>query len=281
MNPDAFGSDETRKSENQEGSADDFPGFLIWLLGSLGGRQGATEEVRSTSFFRSTLNRMRTAMTLLLLGFAGCCLSVGIETGGGKTAGTAAGTGGSGTSGGTVGGGSSGGTAGVCSGVAPTNHRSSDAQCQTTAAPGNGGCPDFCGPGTLFSCNGDAQCDAGLEGRCVEYCCIANSTCTYDQCTFDSDCPANQTCACHGSPYLAPSDNTCVPGNCRVDADCESGCDCSPSESCFSCLAYYCHTPNDLCVNDSDCQAQDLGVPSCAYSTDAGHWECTSFPVPG
>ena len=209
---------------------------------------------------------MRTAAILLLLGFPGCCLSIVS----GSTNGTA--------------GGSGGGTAGSCAGVAPTNHRQSDAQCQTTAPPGNacptGGCTDT---SSFFACNGDAQCDAGLEGRCVEYCCFASSSCTYDQCRFDSDCPANQTCACHDSPYLAPSDNTCLSGNCRIDADCGSGCDCSPSQQagCWGCLSYHCHTPQDLCVNDSDCQAQFPGEGFCVYASDAGHWECTSIQVPG
>jgi hypothetical protein len=214
---------------------------------------------------------MRRVMTLALLGLAGCCLS----TVDGSTDGTAGGGGTSGTSG---------RTAGSC-GLAPTNHRPSDAQCQTMAAPGNYTCSGDCPPpgsGQRFECNGDAECDAGLEGRCVEGCCVASSSCTYDQCTFDRDCPADQTCACHGSPYLAPADNTCVPGDCRVDADCRSGCACSPSQrpGCWGCVSYHCHTPQDRCVNDADCQAQFPGDGFCVYASDAGHWECAGILAP-
>ena len=206
---------------------------------------------------------MLKAVTVILLGLAGCCLSITGELDAGRSA----------------------GTAGVCGGPAPANHRSSAAQCQAMAPRGTTPCSGDCpttGSGQTFACNDDAECDAGVGGRCTEACCFANSACTYDQCTFDSDCPADQTCACHGSTYLSPWGSTCVPSDCRVDADCGSGCDCSPSQQagCLGCLSYHCHTPQDLCLNDSDCQPPPGEAGFCVYASDAGLWECTQIQLP-
>jgi hypothetical protein len=33
----------------------------------------------------------------------------------------------------------------------------------------------------------------------------------------------NETCACHGSPYMYSVDNLCILGNCRIDSDCGKG----------------------------------------------------------
>lgn len=127
-------------------------------------------------------------------------------------------------------------------------------------------------------CSSDAQCaDAGPGGRCVEgNGGIAYCYCTYDACADDSACPVDQTCACHGSPYAGGQGNHCVPGNCRVDSDCGIGGWCSPTYSTMGCGAlggYYCHTPLDQCVNDSDC-VDAGGIDVCAYDTTASYWRC-------
>jgi hypothetical protein len=81
------------------------------------------------------------------------------------------------------------------------------------------------------------------------------------------------------------SANVCDPGgNCLVDSDCGPGGYCSPSTG--SCYVnpgpYYCHTPMDTCINDSDCPSVDAGtsscpvLTSCAYDPDAGHWGCSN-----
>jgi hypothetical protein len=91
----------------------------------------------------------------------------------------------------------------------------------------------------------------------------------------DTDCATGQACACHGSPYTFGAGNTCLAGNCRVDSDCGPGNYCSPSydvSSCGSLLGYFCHTPNDQCVDDSDCGDFVAGV--CAYSAASGSWQC-------
>jgi hypothetical protein len=129
-------------------------------------------------------------------------------------------------------------------------------------------------------CSSDSSCtDGGANGRCVEsgggvlYC-----SCTYDTCADDAACPTGSTCACHGSPYVGGAGNTCTPGNCRVDADCGGGAGyCSPSydvNSCGSLAGYYCHTPDDQCVDDSDCASSTMGPQICAYSTTTARWQC-------
>ena len=93
----------------------------------------------------------------------------------------------------------------------------------------------------------------------------------------DTDCKAGNTCACHGSPYLGGQGNGCVPGNCRVDADCGAGEYCSPSydpSSCGGLAGYYCHTAQDVCLDDSDCSSGPNGPQVCIYSTTSSHWEC-------
>jgi hypothetical protein len=204
-------------------------------------------------------------------------------------------SGGSGGSSGSSSGGSSGGSSGSSSGGSsgsssggnhevPTNHRPNDDQCLQAAPAGScngqgGGGP---GPG---SCSSDAQCsDAGPNGRCVEsgggalFC-----SCTYDMCADDAACPTGQTCACHGSLYNN-SGNTCVAGNCRVDSDCEGGAGyCSPAYAPMGCgglAGYYCHTPQDQCVNDSDCSNAN-GQPVCTYSTSESRWTCQQLLLCG
>jgi hypothetical protein len=99
--------------------------------------------------------------------------------------------------------------------------------------------------------------------------------CTYDTCQHDTDCPSSETCACHGSTYSGGG-NACVTGNCRVDSNCGVGGYCSPSYATMGCgglAGYYCHTPNDLCVNDSDCGTSN-GLQVCVYTTATSRWEC-------
>jgi len=152
----------------------------------------------------------------------------------------------------------------------PTNHRPDDSQC--AGVPAAGTCSiDI----MMAACSQDSQCTAGTNGRCIEsmggalYC-----SCSYDTCQVDTNCPAGQLCACHGSPYLGGNGNTCEPGNCRVDSDCGPQGYCSPSGGggCGGLGGYYCHTSKDTCVNDSDCASQ--GPDICAWSAGDGRWEC-------
>jgi hypothetical protein len=71
-----------------------------------------------------------------------------------------------------------------------------------------------------------------------------------------------------------------------VDSDCGSGGYCSPATAtdpmCIQVglLGYYCHTPSDECVNDSDCPAMPaMGPQACTYSTAKQHWVCMTVPI--
>jgi len=158
----------------------------------------------------------------------------------------------------------------------PVNHRPSDAQCSTSAAPGDcaGAFPDA-------GCASDNDCtEAGTNGRCINQGggLAAPCFCTFDQCLVATDCPHGQTCACHGAPYTGGHGNTCVTGNCRVDADCGAEGYCSPSSLAAICgdslAGYYCHTAADLCIDDSDCSGR-----GCVYSTTNSRWECIEVQV--
>ena len=124
----------------------------------------------------------------------------------------------------------------------------------------------------------DSDCAMGINGRCITsmggpaYC-----YCTYDTCARDTDCPAGQTCGCHGTPYSAGAGSTCVPGNCRVDRDCGAAGYCSPTYmigSCGGLGGFYCHTAMDECLDDADCMAGGMGYQLCAYSTTTTRWQC-------
>jgi hypothetical protein len=67
----------------------------------------------------------------------------------------------------------------------------------------------------------------------------------------------------------------CVSGNCHIDANCGPGGYCSPSygtQGCGGLAGYYCHTPTDQCIDDTDCT--DGGYSVCAYSSATNRWEC-------
>lgn len=178
---------------------------------------------------------------------------------------------------------------GACGGSHPAaiNHRQDEAQCSEPVGPGVCGCSSCSGVGCCsgpeFTCMSDASCTRGVNGRCNGNGPVAGCGCTYDRCSGDRDCPGNETCACHGSPYMYGVDNFCIQGNCRVDSDCGKGGYCSPSGA-WSVVGYYCHTPQDTCTNDNECTSQncsgDPGEPRCVYSSSAGRWQCQCIPIP-
>jgi hypothetical protein len=155
----------------------------------------------------------------------------------------------------------------------PLYHRPDDSQC--TAPRSAGSCTaGMMGP--PFVCSTDSQCaDGGADGRCTNSPGgPAGCFCTYDACGTDNDCPSGQLCVCHDSAYNHDG-NTCLPGNCRVDADCGPGGYCSPAHGTNDCggvNGYYCHTPQDQCIDDSDCAGQGFDV--CSWSAQANRWEC-------
>jgi hypothetical protein len=189
--------------------------------------------------------------------------------------------------------------------VPPLNHRAVATTCTGTPTPTSALALNYClgdlpmgvydggknvAGGVL--CLSDQDCTQGSNGRCS---CVYGGTsytfgtaCSYDECTADSDCGKN-VCICRDTVVPGvpadPSRNTLCTGvgNCQLDADCGAGGFCSPSAS-FDCGAgvvayygYYCHTPGDECVNDSDCAPQGNDANAfCTYDPHNQHWVCTS-----
>ena len=161
----------------------------------------------------------------------------------------------------------------------PLNHRPAEVTCDNERAPGLAD-PD---PGVPASCLADIECTEGVNGRC-----IGNGHdgyyCTYDECFADADCGGN-VCGCGGG--FRSDHNICMSGNCAIDSDCGPGGFCSPSFSdCgnyFGVVAYFCHTPQDECIDDADCGA-DGGDPwgsYCMFDEGVGHWTCSNSQCAG
>lgn len=125
-------------------------------------------------------------------------------------------------------------------------------------------------------CGSDADCTDGDNGRCIQG---RGQFCTYDTCYADSDCGTG-VCECG----QGVGNNHCVSqGNCQVDTDCSGGQFCSPSLG--SCgpyggvVGYFCHTPEDECVNDSDCTGSSPDA-HCSFNEESDRWTCsTAFCV--
>jgi hypothetical protein len=157
--------------------------------------------------------------------------------------------------------------------VSPIYHRTDDSQCATPRPPGT--CPaGDAEESEVFECTSDSECvDGGLDGRCTNSPGgPAGCDCTYNACQTDTDCKTGELCVCHDSAY-SYGGNACMPGNCRVDSDCGKDGYCSPSRGMNDCsyvAGYYCHTPQDLCTNDSDCMQGNI----CSWSAADERWEC-------
>lgn len=180
--------------------------------------------------------------------------------------------------------GASGGTNGGARPV-PNQHRPADTTCPEQRGAGLASVSDSCfGPGFgTVGCMQDSDCMGGTDGRCLgdRHPCVTN--CSYDTCFSDSDCPSNQPCECRQSASDSAGNACMVGSNCRIDADCGPGGFCSPSIVESDCSSrsqdtgygYFCHTPQDSCLNHSDCDPR----ANCVYSLQAARWTCTTCPV--
>jgi hypothetical protein len=195
----------------------------------------------------------------------------------------------------------------------PSVHRVLGASCPSDRGAGS---TAVCGANTArpAACAGDSTCTAGTNGRCITGFGPACSLyCSYDECSGDSDCPGNAPCACRSAATDSAANTCATASNCRVDADCGPGGFCSPSlvaTLCFcigesfckpgesagcaetdsngvtvqvpcSCSGncghgYFCHTPKDSCVDDSDCPAGK----TCNYDQDGKSWVCSGCLSP-
>ena len=164
----------------------------------------------------------------------------------------------------------------------PIDHRSTATPCPTERGPGP---PTQPYPqGQSSGCTSDSDCTAGDNGRCFPFeGLVGPGGCSYDACFSDSTCGPTTPCVCRASATDNAA-NVCDPGgNCAVDSDCGPDGYCSPSVSSCGSALYFCHTPNDACINDADCPSVDAGVSSCqtvsscAYDPTVLRWTCTEF----
>jgi hypothetical protein len=221
--------------------------------------------------------------------------AVGGGSGGGGAGGSAGGggSGGGGSGGGGSGGAASSGTGGGC-GLStcnhpPAQHRVQAATCSvdrtggaggTGGTGGAGGAPGLCGG--FAGAGGSGSICTGQNAACCHFVApgATYDTCASDECATDSDCGPNKICVCV-SGTGACNRNWCQQAGCRTDADCGTGMYCSPSRNypvvCQSALM--CHTAQDECLDDSDCNQSGFG-PYCAFDGAANHWKCTSQQFP-
>lgn len=167
----------------------------------------------------------------------------------------------------------------------PLDHRSTAAACPTERGPGP---PTQPYPqGQSAGCASDSDCTSGQNGRCFPFeGLVGPGGCSYDECFTDSTCGPTTPCVCRASATDNAA-NVCDPGgNCAVDSDCGPGGYCSPSVSICawnSPAPYFCHTRNDVCINDADCPSVDAGAgscstfSSCAYDPQVHYWACTQL----
>jgi hypothetical protein len=177
-------------------------------------------------------------------------------------------------------------------GRAPQTHVASGSACPQQRGPGLDGCnPDggLASP-TAVACLRDSDCTAGESGRCNFWPVsspppseagsqlvlpLCGSTCSYDTCFSDSDCPPRVPCGCRSSPSAGAA-NVCLTGsNCAVDSDCGPGGFCSPdsSQQTQGLLLYFCHTANDACLDNSDCPNG-----GCQHDSTSARWICVTAP---
>lgn len=123
------------------------------------------------------------------------------------------------------------------------------------------------------TCTGDADCRRAPFSSDGPTC--LHGQCSTDRCLTDADCAPTEVCACASGSRL----NSCVPAQCHVDADCGPGGYCSPSGApCGGIGGYYCHGPNDTCVDAAkDCECGQF----CQYTPTTGAFTCTSRTCAG
>jgi hypothetical protein len=152
-----------------------------------------------------------------------------------------------------------------------------------TAAP----CPAGRGSGASFpseasapagsTCHTDANCTAGLNGRCLQGSRFPSPfayECSYDECESDAGCRVGLACVCRAFSQDTAANFCTLGGNCLTDADCSAPGYCSLSfdKVCpwVSSWGYFCHTPSDECWTDADCVSQN-----CTFNVIASRWTCS------
>jgi hypothetical protein len=165
---------------------------------------------------------------------------------------------------------------GICAQAVPETHRATALACSMTRpfSP-DGGDAVAAHPG---ECMTDSDCfDGGINGRCVVSSALARLVCSYDECFTDADCAdAGGVCSCRDHEALGA--NICVPAGCHIDSDCGACGYCSPvTGGCsphIGVVSYECHTAQDQCTNDSDCDQSVAGLFCIFDPAKAAYWLC-------
>lgn len=168
----------------------------------------------------------------------------------------------------------------------PDFHRAAATACSAlvadagaTTSTTNGASPGPAAPDAAVNspCLTATDCGPCATGvvRCLLRSPAQPNACVCDQCNSDQECPSTEACLCFQTGWARyPVGNACVQENCQVDSDCGPGGFCSPTLSGCGYGGYYCHTPTDTCLNDSDCAGSSIG---CVYSPTTGAWGCASI----
>ena len=136
-------------------------------------------------------------------------------------------------------------------------------------------CPELVGPAAcpddqLSDCDcGDGEvCGLNIEG-------YGHCEC-YAPCATDADCGADEVCFCASrrDPTQAGHNimhiNTCLPSECDGPEDCGGELCGVALDSCQGAAAQRCHTAEDACDDDGDCD----GSEQCTYAESEARWTC-------
>ena len=115
----------------------------------------------------------------------------------------------------------------------------------------------------------DGCIEDGISGVCFDDGWVRIYECVY-KCESDGDCPKGRYCLCTNTETDF-NFSECVKGNCSTDEDCEVGFQCGVTKSeCGASNGLYCHTPNDDCYGDVDCE----DMYRCAFDENEAKWTC-------
>ena len=177
-------------------------------------------------------------------------------------------------------------------GRVPSEHRVSDVACQHAREGGIGfDCPDTGAPPLPGNpCAANSDCTGGQNGVCLcapdlipppsgsgQGLLYTQTFCSYDQCYLDSDCGSRTPCDCR-DPNIFGSPNVCLSAsNCAVDSDCGPPGFCSPSPVLGQTpdVGYFCHSPEDTCIDDVDCPVPKGPYQTqCRFDATSATWHC-------
>lgn len=162
----------------------------------------------------------------------------------------------------------------------PKRHRPTATACDPTRPP-TAPEPSAAGCKTDLECAGDG---GAANARCVFDLLAGKNVCSTDECASDAACGPSRVCACRLAPSFGA--NRCLNAACRTDGDCgvvgKGWCSPSGDDVFANCplpepgsLGYFCHQPQDECVDDDACG--DGGTRRCLFSPSKGHFACVTL----